>query len=121
MQAGGEQRAVNPRCELLHARVHRLATHGTRCGLDDACAGVGLHQAQKPHETFAAYHAVRIHDHHVAIVPAPTAAEIGDVAALALNAVLAPAIEYVSEAIDGAAERVPRIDLGDTRVRIARI
>ena len=40
MQAGSEQRPVDARAELQHARVQRLVAAGARRGLDDA--GVGL-------------------------------------------------------------------------------
>ena len=85
VQAGGEQRPVYPRGELLHTGIEGVAPGRTRAGLDDAGIGVGFHQAHQPPQAVAGHHAVGIETDHVAIVLfAPAAAEVGDVAALLL-------------------------------------
>ena len=121
MHAGHEQRAVDVRGELLDARVQRFAAGRVRTGLDDAGVVVGFHHAHERGEAVAAHHAVGIEHDHVFVVLAPAPAEIGDVAALALDAMPAQAIEDAAEAAGVAAQVEPRAALGDARVRIAGV
>ncbi len=113
VQAGGEQRAVDAGRELLDARIERLAAERARRGLDDAGVRVGFHQAHQLDQASPAHDAVGVEHDHVAVALAPAAAEIGDVAALALDAVLAPAVEDAAEAVRTAAQIEPRLALGD--------
>src|SRR3954447_1340219 len=103
MQSCREQRSVQTTGKLLYSRVERFAAGGDRGGLDDAGFGVCFHELHKASEALAAHDAVSVQHYHVAIIFPPAAAEVGDVAALALNAMLATAVENVSEAIDSLA------------------
>ena len=121
MQAGGEQRTIYAVCELLHAGVQRLPPRSARGGLNDSRAGIRFHQLQQTRQTRAAHHAVGVEHDHIDVVFAPAPAEVGDIAALALDAVLPPAVEHPIEALDGAACLLPSTDFGDARVGVARI
>ena len=92
-----------------------------RDGLNDAGARIGLCNQHQPGQAIARHDAVRIQHHHVAIVATPSATKIADVAALALDAVLAPAIEDAPEAVHRAAKLEPRSMLIDSRVRVRRV
>src|SRR6185436_6004156 len=89
MHAGGEERAVNAIGKLLNARVERVAAACAWCGLNDAGVWIRLHQPYEFRQAFAAHDAVSIHDDHVAVIAAPAAAEVSDVAALAVDAAFA--------------------------------
>ena len=121
MQAGGKQRPVNAGSELLHARIQGIHAGRLRRGLDDAGVRVGFHQTHQPGEAFAAHHAVGVQDHHVAVLTAPTTAEVVDVAALAFDAATATAIEDAAVAVDIAAQLHPRLLLGHADVRIVAV
>ncbi len=121
VQSRGEERPVHRRRELLDARVQRVAPGGARRRLDDSGVGIRLADAHERRQAFAAHHAVGIEHDHVAVLASPAAAEVGDVAALALDPVLSPAIEDAAEAVDGAAERKPGIELGDARIGVAGV
>src|SRR5215475_12144515 len=108
MQAGREYRTVRGTGKLLHPRKQRIATCGARHGLDDSGARIALRNQHEPGQTLPRHYAVRIENHHVAIVATPTTAKVRDVAALALDAVLAPTIEDASESIHRAAQLRPR-------------
>ena len=72
-----------------------------RRGLDDAGVGIAPPSSRTSvARHVAAHHAVGVEHDHVAVAPAPAAAEVGDVAALALDAVRAPAVEDAAEAAD---------------------
>ena len=116
MQPGREQRPVAARRELLDARVQGVAPRGHRRGLDDAGRGIGLHQLRQAVQTVARHHAVGVEDHHVLVAAAPAPAPVGDVAALALDAVLATPVEDVAEAVHLLAQLHPGLDLGDADV-----
>ncbi len=103
MQAGGEQRAVDAGGELLHARIQGFAPGRLGRALDDAGIGVGFHQLHQPLQAQAGHDAVGVEDHHVAVIAAPAAAEIRDIAALALDAMDAAPVEDAAEAIQFAA------------------
>src|SRR5205823_13460618 len=107
VEAGRAHRAVHPARELLHAREQRAAVHGRGCGLDHADARVALHELDETDERLAGHQAVGVEHDHVAVAPAPAPAEVGDVAALALHARLAAAIEDAAEAVDGATPVAP--------------
>ncbi|MNS45911.1 hypothetical protein D3C72_783910 [compost metagenome] len=121
MQAGREQRTVDPGGELLHPRIEGVAAYGQRRGLDDPGAGVGFHQARQRAQALAAHHAVGVEHDHVAVLAAPAAAEVGHVAGLALHAVAAPAVEDATEAAHGAADFHPGVVLGGAQVGVAAV
>ena len=74
-------------------------------------SGFASHQRTSARQAVAAHHAVGVEHDHVAVVAAPAPAEVGDVAALALDAVLAPAVEDATEAVHRPAQLEPRREL----------
>ena len=121
VQSGSEERTVDAGRELLHPRVQRVAASGARRRLNDARVGVRFADAHQRRDACAAHHAVGIEHDHVAIRAAPAATEVRDVAALALDAMLAPAIENASEALERATQLEPRLRLRDPDVGVARV
>ena len=121
VEAGREHRAVHPAGELLHAREQRAAVHGRGGGLDHADARVALHELDQADDRLAGHQAVGVEHDHVAVAPAPAPAEVGDVAALALQAHLAAAIEDAAEAPHGATPVEPRFLLLHRRARVGRV
>ena len=121
VQAGREHGAVDAARELLQAREQRAAVHGRGGGLDHADARVALHQVDQTDERLAGHQAVGVEHDHVAVAPAPAPAEVGDVAALALQAHLAAAIEDAAEAPHGATPVEPRFLLLHRRARVGRV
>src|SRR5215475_1350928 len=81
MQARHEYRTVGSTGELLHPRKQRIATCGARGGLDDSGARIALRNQHELGQTVARHYAVRIENHHVAIVATPTPAKVRDIAA----------------------------------------
>src|SRR5262249_2163554 len=61
----------------------------------------------------ARHHAVRVQHDHVAVLRAPAATEVGDVAALPLEPDLPATVEDAIEAVDGATPLEPRLLLAD--------
>ncbi len=121
VQPGGKQRTVDAGRELLHAGIQRVAAGRTRCRLDDAGAGIGFHQPHQRGQAIAAHDAVRVQHHHIAVVGAPATTEVGNVAALAFDPVLAPAVEHAAEAAHRTAQCQPRVAFCDAIVRIAAV
>jgi len=125
MQAGREQRPVDLVGELLRACMQRVAAGGLWCSLDDAGVRPRFHQPQQRRQAGAAHHAVGVQHHHVAVGAAPAAAEVVDVAALALHAALAAAIEdarFLAETVgEFLAQRVPGVELRHRDVRIGGV
>ena len=126
--AGREQRPVGARRELLDAAVQRLVADRARRGLDDAGVGVRFHQPHQRRQAFAGHDAVGVEDDEVAVGGAPAAAEVGDVAGLALDAALAPAVVdlqrralAVAVGRDAAGELAPRRVLGGADVGIGGV
>src|SRR5262249_3452264 len=78
-------------------------------------------QADQGREARAAHDAVGVEDDHVPVLAAPAPAEVGDVAALALDAVPPPAIEDPAESADGGAQVDPCLAFGDQRVGLAAV
>src|SRR4029079_17949820 len=103
MWTGAEQRPVDAGGELLDARVQRVAAGRARRGLHDARVRIRLGDAHERRQAIAGHDAVGVEHDHVTVLAAPAAAEVGDVAALSLDPVLAPAIEHAPESADGAA------------------
>ncbi len=84
-------------------------------------SGIGLHRAHEPDQRRPDHDAVGIEHDHVAVALAPAAAEIGHVAALAVDAVAALAIENFPEGVELLAERQPRAFLLDPVVGVVGI
>ena len=84
-------------------------------------SGLAFHQPDQRGQALPAHDAVGVEDDHVAVVAAPAPAEVGDVAALALDAVLAPAVENAAEAVHFLAQALPGVELGDARVGIIAV
>ena len=121
VEPGGEQRAVDPRGELLQPRIERVHARRLGRGLDDAGIGVGLHQSDQAGQTFATHHAVGVQHHHIAVAAAPATTEVVDVAALALHPATAATVEDVTEAIHRTAQLDPGLLLGNTGVRVVAV
>ena len=83
-QAGGDDRAVDARRELLRAGEQRVAVDDQRQRLDDAGVGVVLHRDREPRDGLAGHQAVGVEHQHVIVGAAPAGDEIGDVAGLAM-------------------------------------
>src|SRR5947208_13735413 len=98
MQSGSEQRPIDLGGELVDTREQGLTTRGDRRRLNNAGGWIGFGEAHESCEAISRHHAVGIEHHHVTVAGAPAATEIGDVAALALDPELAPAIENAPEA-----------------------
>src|SRR5204862_6377652 len=121
VEAGGEHPPVDAARELLHAREQRAAVDRRRRGLDHPDVGIALHELNEAHERLAGHHAVGVEHDHVPVAPAPAPAEVGDVAALALETHLPAPVEDAVEATDRAAPLEPRLLLLDGRSRIAGV
>ena len=87
-QGGG----IEPCAELLHPGKQGLAPDGIGHGLDDAGAGVGIHQADQGADGAGAHDAVGIQHDHVVILAAPAPAELQEVADLAALVGVAAAV-----------------------------
>ena len=94
VQAGGEHRPVDAAGELLHAREQR-APVDRRSARSGSCRRRGAAPSVAPARTsvVARHDAVGVEHDHVAVLAAPAPAEVGDVAALALQAHAAAAVE----------------------------
>ena len=90
--ARSEERPVSARAELLDAGVESLVAYRSRRGLDHARVFVRFHQPDQRRQALARHDAVGVEDDHVAIGPAPAAAEVGDIAGLASGSPLPPAV-----------------------------
>src|SRR5947207_1791893 len=120
MQTCGEDRAIDAGRELLRAAIKRVPPRRFGGCLQNADVGIRFCDLHESSNALAGHHAVGIEHDHVAIATSPAAAEIGDVAALPLDAMRSPAIEDIAEA-DGSAEVEPSADLCDSRIRIGRL
>ena len=118
VESGGEHRSVDVVGELLGARDERLPVHSRRRGLQDADIGAPLHDLHDPDHRRPLHDAVRVEDDHVAVVLSPAAAEVRDVAALALDVGAALAVEDMSEGVERRTEVVPRLLLRHPDVRV---
>ena len=117
LHAQSEQATRDARGKLLRAGVQRHMADGLRSGLDDAGRGVGFHQLGHGDDAVAAHHAVGVQHHHVAVVLAPAAAEVGHVACLAVGAACAQAVVHLHLGLlavlrQGAAQLFPGGALG---------
>jgi hypothetical protein len=107
VESGHERRPVERLRELHHAAQQRVGGDLLREGLDDADAGIFLHDAHHAGEQSAGHEAVRVEHDHVAVALAPAAAEVADVAALAVDLLAAAAVKDASEGLELAAEFQP--------------
>src|SRR5688572_28123077 len=85
VQTGGENGAVQPTRELLHARKNSLSVDEYWHRLDQTDPGIALHQPHELHHRVSADNTVGIEHHHVAILAPPPPAKIRDVAGLLVN------------------------------------
>jgi hypothetical protein len=99
-QSGRKHGPVDVIGELLHAGDKGFAAGCHRGCLKDADIGILLHESDETNQGAAAHDAVCVQDDHVAVTAPPTAAEIGDIAAFALNVRPAVAVVYVAEPVD---------------------
>ena len=92
---------LHPQCEqapghtgskLLRPCVQRDMANRLGRGLNNASAGVGLHQLDHGHQAVAAHDAIGIEHHHIGIVFAPAAAKVGHIAGFAVGAAAAQAV-----------------------------
>ncbi|MNT19309.1 hypothetical protein D3C72_1545650 [compost metagenome] len=95
LHAQSEQATGDARGKLLRPRVQRDVADGLGGCLNDAGAGVGFHQLGHRHDAVTAHHTVGIQHHHVAVVLAPAAAEVGHIARLAVGAAGAQAVVHL--------------------------
>src|SRR5258705_11117447 len=109
MQTCGEDRAIAAGRKLLRAAMERVPPRRFGGRLQNADVGIRFGDLDESSNALAGHHAVGVEHDHVAIAAAPAAAEIGDVAALPLDAMRSPAIENVAEA-HCTAEVEPRTD-----------
>ena len=105
--AGREDRPVQAVGELLHSRDQGLAVHPLGGRLENPDPGVPLHGVDHAHPGLPGHDAVRVQDDHIAVVAAPAAAEVCDVAALPLRVGGPAAVEEVSLHPRQAPELVP--------------
>src|SRR6202008_638374 len=108
VHARDEDRAVYAVGELLDARVKRVMSGRAWRSLDDSRIGVGFHHPQQGRQTLTAHHTVGIQHYHIAVVAPPSATEVRDVAALALDPMLAPAVKHAPEPLHCLTEIKPR-------------
>ena len=107
--------------ELHEPPEQRLAGDLLRKGLQNPDAGIFFHDARHRDHECAGHEAVRVKDYHVAVALAPAAAEVGDVAAFAIDGLLAMAVEDFSEGTELSAEFQPRGLLFDPFVRLVAV
>ena len=93
--------------ELLHSGDEGVFVHGLGRGLKDADFGVSLHGLYHADHGGAGHQTVGVEHDHVAVVGAPAAAEVRDIAAFALHVVLAAAVENVGKGVFVPAEVIP--------------
>src|SRR5438045_4367923 len=98
MQTRCEDRAIDAGRELLRPAIERVPPRRFGGRLQNADVGIRFGDLDEPSNAVAGHHAVGVEHDHVAIAASPAAAEIGDVAALPLDAMRSPAIEDVAEA-----------------------
>ena len=121
MQSRRKQRPVYAIGELLNPRMEGVASAGDRHRLNDARIGMGFHDSHQRRQTLAGHQTVGVQDDHVAVLAAPAAAEVRDVAALAFDSVLAPAIVHAPASSKLAAHLRPGPGLGDAQIWIATV
>ena len=121
VETGHEGFAVGGVGELHDAAEEGFCAEDAGGGLDDAGRRVFLHDADHVSEERAAHDAVGVEDDHVAVAFSPAAAEVGDIARLAIDGFAAFAVEDAAEAVELAAEFEPRELLLDPFVRIVGI
>ncbi|CCK18174.1 hypothetical protein BN136_4184 [Cronobacter universalis NCTC 9529] len=121
VQTGGKQRSIDACRELLAARIERVHAGGFRRRLDDPGVRVRFHQTHQAGQTVARHHGVGVQHHHVAVLVAPAAAEIVDVAAFTLHATTTAAIENLPFALHFGNQFHPGFLLGDADIRIVTV
>ncbi len=123
LHAGAEQTSGDAAGELLRAGIaacrHRRPPAPTAPMPAFGCASI---KRTSPSSASPAHHAVGVQHHHVAVFAAPAAAEIGDVAGLALAAAQAPAVMHAQAAGREAVSKCqPGLALGGAQRRLAAV
>ncbi|MND82335.1 hypothetical protein D3C80_741630 [compost metagenome] len=121
VQASGEQRAVDAGSKLLHACIQGVHARSLRCSLDDPGVRVGFHQTDQAGQAFATHHAVGVEHHHIAVITAPTTAEVVEVAAFALHSAATAPVEDTPEALGLAAHFQPGLLLGHGNISVVGV
>src|SRR5262249_56571114 len=118
VHAGGEHGTVDTVGELLDARIKRVVPSRARCSLNDARVGIGFHHAHQRSQAVSGHHAVGVEHDHIAVVAPPAAAKVCDVAALALDVVLTPAVIDAAETAYRATQIEPAHRLHDPNIPV---
>ncbi len=121
MQTCGKQRAVNAGRELLATGVQRVHAGGFRGRLNDPGVRVRFHQAHQAGKTVAGHYRVGIQHHHIAVLAAPAAAEIVDVAAFTFHTAAAAAIKNLPFALYFGDQFHPGFLLGHADIRVVAV
>ena len=121
VQTGRKQRTVHPGGKLLATRIQRVHARGARGSLNDPGVRVRFHQAHQAAQTLAGHHRVCVQHHHIAVLAAPAAAEIIDVAALTLHATTATTIENLPFALHFGNQLHPRLLLSHTDIGVIAV
>src|SRR5512145_3555619 len=100
VEARAEHAAVQSVGELLDPAKQRFSAKDAWRRLEDSDAGVGLHVPGHPDDVGPGHDAVGVANDHVGVAPAPSAAEVGDVAALLVLVLAAMPIEDAPETTD---------------------
>ncbi len=121
VQAGCKERAIHPGRELLATRVQRVHTGRFRGRLNDPGVRVRFHQAHQVGQAIAGHHRVGVQYDHIAILAAPAAAEVIDVAAFTFHAAAAAAIENLPFALHLGNQLHPGFLLCDADIRVVAV
>ncbi len=121
IRSGSKDGAEGVRGKLDDSLEDRCAAHDLRSGLDEADLWIGVHGPREAHEGFSGHHAVRIENDHVAVAAAPAAAEIGDVAALAVEGNAALAVEHAAVGLKPRTEADPGAFFIDPAIGLVRV
>ena len=107
--------------KLMAAREQGVAIDQPRNGLNDAGMGIGLHQARETHDRRTTHHAVGIEHQQVLVMPAPTPAELGEIAGLARSVLVAAPIEEATVGAEPAAAQIPGLLFGNPGIGIGAV
>src|SRR5690606_15431905 len=92
--AAGDQRTVDPTCELLQTREQARASDEQRNRLQDAQFRIALHAPYELEHRLRGHQTVRVQHDHVVVAAAPTLDELLDVAGFAPRVVPPPPIPH---------------------------
>ena len=121
VQTRRKQRTIHPGGKLLATRIQRVHARGARGRLNDPGIRVRFHQAHQAAQTLTGHHRVSVQHHHIAILAAPAAAEVIDVAALTLHSTTTAAVEDLPFALHFGNQLHPRLLLSHTDIGVIAI